>query len=165
MHYIKSGLPFAILGWFCGLVILSVLGVMAFWILDTRPPILDIHTRFVRWDEERPGLMWIARGGVRVRQCPGQVHRWVVGRAVVPLPASHLPYPQGTPLGPFEDEIAIEVPDWATQITAYRATIEYACNPIQRIMPLRVIIQDVPIPPKPGGSSQNQVVPPRDTSG
>ncbi len=161
----KSGYAFAVLGWFCGLVILSVIGTVAYWVLDTSPPIVDIHTKFLKWDEERPNLLWISRSGVRVRQCPGKVHRWLIGRAVVQLPEYYLPYPHGTPLGPFQDEVAVEVPEWETSITSYRANVYYACNPIQRLIPLTVIIPDVPIPPRKGDNGNPNTDPPRDTTG
>ncbi len=150
INFMSFDRVFIILGWLCVLVILSAVGILAYWALDTRPPIVNIRSRFVKWDDEQPRLIWIARSFVRVRQCPGQIHRSLVGRAIVPLPPARVPYPQGVSLGPFEDEIAVEVPEWATEITAYRVTVEYACNPLQRIIPLTVIIEDAPIPPRPG---------------
>lgn len=160
----KTGSFFAILGCVLGVFTLGMMLLLAYWALDRRPPVNNVESHFVKWDEERSNLIWIKRTGVRVRQCHGEIYQWLIGSAVIPLQIFHIRYPEQ--LGLFEDYIAVEAPDWAKQIRIYRASIRYICNPIHNVLPIDILVQDVAIMPRPGGTDSHLIpAPPKDTSG
>lgn len=137
-------------GWVALALAGAVALLLAYWTLwDAQRP-ATLRGEFVRWDGE--GEVAVVRvTGERREACAGLARRYMVNGVIAALPSREI-HPWTDPVGPADYEIAVPVPRYLHLPATLRVVHEYECNPGQRILPVRVILDDIPIPERPHGT-------------
>lgn len=150
------------LGLFLWLGIIFLAGCLAppvivlWWLLDDTAPLAGPAGRFLRWDAHDPGVAIVEWRAVRNRSCPGMAYRWLIGDLSWELDAERVPYAGSTEtfgdretrwLVPVRIPAAAFADEWPM---AYRVSFEWACNPLQAWVPIKLQAPDIEIPAPPG---------------
>jgi hypothetical protein len=137
---------FLYVGHFFALTIVIVVGLLGYWLIDRRPPMMGVTGKFIGWDQVSPNIGHIEWRGVQTRSCSGRAYHWIVNGVVIPLSSREIEY-QG-PIIPDDGDpltwrVTFEIPDWLDHTASYRVRIEYYCNPLQKFFPIIVAPPDV----------------------
>lgn len=133
--------------WFAGYAIAIGFGGCAYLLADNQPPyIYDIEQSYVIPSRASPGHQVAVHWSIKVnRLCPGSIVRTIVD-ARTGARMSYDPTPGDMTIEPTDtvlDRTFLLPQGMGLGPKIYRANAEYACNPLQRIWPLKVQTPDL----------------------